>query len=82
LIVHTLTTVLADGDAHANLPLWKDYLQTQFDPAHLLSETGFTVVFDVVLGWLVWGKILKPRLVKSVHKEIDAEHGVNHEEHE
>lgn len=78
MITH-LATVLADGDASAHLSLWQDYLQTQFDPAHLLSETGFTIVFDVIIGWLIWGKILKPRLMKEVHKEIDAEHGVTHE---
>lgn len=77
-----MLTTLAE-EATNNLPLWKDYLQTQFDPAHLLSETGFTIVFDVVLGWFAWGKILKPRLMKQVHQEIDKEHGVDHErEHE
>lgn len=78
MITHTLT-VLADGDASKHLPLWKDYLQTQFDYAHLLSETGFTIVFDGIIGWLVWGKILKPRIMKQVHTEIDTEHGVSHE---
>jgi hypothetical protein len=66
--------------AHCNL--WCDYVHTQFDPAHLLSELGFTIVFDFVLLWLVWGKILKPRIMKQVHAELDAEHGITHEDHD
>lgn len=73
--------ILADAAA-PNCNLWCDYVATQFDPAHLLSELGFTIVFDFILLWLVWGKILKPRIMKQVHKELDAEHGITHEDHD
>ena len=58
-----------------------DYLSTQFDPAHILSELGFTIVFDLILIWLVWGKLIKPyinRKVQRAHQELDEEHGVEH----
>ena len=74
--------IIAEASAH--LPLWQDYLQTQFDPAHLLSELGFTVVFDFLIGWFFWGKLIKPyldRRTAQIHQEIDAEHGVTPQDH-
>jgi ABC-type nickel/cobalt efflux system permease component RcnA len=63
--------------------LWCDYLSTQFDPAHLLSELGFTIIFDLILVWLVWGKLIKPYLDKRVnqaHTDFDTDHGITHHE--
>lgn len=50
-----------------------DYVSTQFDPAHLLSELGFTVVFELVQLFL-WVRLLRPRL----HRRFDREHGIEH----
>lgn len=61
--------------------LWIDYLSVQFDAAHLLAELGFSIVFELVQLVVVvflWRRIIKPRLVKDVHKQIDSEHGVDH----
>lgn len=55
---------------------WQDYLSIQFDPAHLLSELGFTLVFDL-LGWLFVKKLVS-KLLWKWHLEIDKEHGVDH----
>ncbi len=61
--------------------LWCDYVATQFDPAHLLSELGFTLVFTLV-ELLIWRKLIKPRIMnaikREVHTEIDTEHGIVH----
>lgn len=54
--------------------MWRDYLSVQFDPAHLLSETGFELV-QAVFGVVIWRRFVKPRL----HKRFDQEHGVDHE---
>lgn len=63
------------------MTLWQDYLATQFDPAHLLSELGFTLVFDGILA-VLWRRVLKPRLIRrtidEAHHEIDASHGMAH----
>jgi hypothetical protein len=67
------------NEAGQHVSLWQDYLNTQFDPAHLLSELGFTVFFDLLVVFVIWGKFLKPRLFKQIHDELDAEHGVTHE---
>lgn len=61
-----------------------DYLHTQFDPAHLLSETVFSLVQDVVIGFLLWGKGIKPYLARReerLHQQLDAEHHVEHHDH-
>lgn len=57
-----------------------DYLQTQFDPAHLLSELGFELAQVLLIG-LLWRRVLKPKLIRSVHAEIDQEHGTDHLPH-
>lgn len=56
------------------MTLWQDYLSTQFDPAHLLSEVGFTVVFELLqlAAFAVWAKRL--------HRRFDATHNLTHEE--
>lgn len=46
--------IVAVAEAAKHLSLWQDYVQTQFDPAHLLSELGFTLFFDGVVGALAW----------------------------
>lgn len=74
--------MIAYADAGANCTnLWCDYISTQFDPAHILSELGFSIVFEilqvVVVVWL-WRKVVKPRIFAQVHQEIDAEHDITH----
>lgn len=58
-----------------------DYVSTQFDPAHLLSELGFSLVFEllqlVLIVWL-WRRVIKPRLTTQIHTEVDQEHGIVH----
>jgi hypothetical protein len=60
------------------------YLEIITDPAHMLAELSLALFVDVlvVLGaykWLFKGKIL-PRITKSVHADIDREHGIIHDE--
>lgn len=75
---------LADAGSHCT-NFWCDYVSTQFDPAHILSELGFTIVFElvqIVLVLWLWRKIVKPLIFRQVHKQIDAEHNiVHHDDH-
>lgn len=63
-----------------NSTVWEEYLHVVTDPAHIFAELTFTLVFDgVVIAFLygvVFKKIILPRLRKEIHKEIDAEHGI------
>jgi hypothetical protein len=73
------------SDTTSCTTVWCDYLHTQFDAAHILSELGFTIVFDLVLLFLVWGKVIKPfltRKLSKLHDDLDAEHHVEHHDHD
>jgi hypothetical protein len=65
------------------MSLWQQYTAVQFAPDHLLSELGFSIVFELVQFIalaLLWRKVIAPRLTARIHKQIDAEHGIEHEE--
>jgi hypothetical protein len=55
-------------EASQHISFWQDYLQTQFDPAHILSELGFTAVFDGLILAL-GGKCIKRYVLKTAHQE-------------
>lgn len=66
------------------MTFFQDYLEVQFDPAHLLAELGFNLVFDFLVLWLIWGRIIKPYVASKLaqqHEELDVEHGVDHDEY-
>ena len=69
--------VHADGDGG----FWEQYLHLLTDPAHLAYEITFTLVFDILVITFLYGVVLKkiiiPRLRRSIHAEIHAEHGDN-----
>jgi hypothetical protein len=54
------------------------------DPSHILAELGWTVIQDVLVIWLAYGiifkKIILPKLRREIHKEIDAEHNIKHDD--
>lgn len=70
-------------EVHAeNTDFWSDFMSIATDPAHLLFEFLFSIVFDFIIVTLLYGivvrKIIIPRLRKSLHDELDLEHGVEH----
>jgi hypothetical protein len=78
-----MTSILADQGA--TCPPYhlckEDILQTVLSPSHIIAELIFSIVFDLVLIFLVWGKLIKPyvkRKLDQAHQELDAEHGVDH----
>lgn len=68
--------------AHDEHGFWEEFLGLLTDPAHLAFELVFTLVFDLLVVTVLYGiivkKIIIPRLRKSIHEEIDREHGVDH----
>jgi hypothetical protein len=64
--------------------VWEEFLHIATDPAHLLFELLFSVVFDVIIVSLIWGVVIKkiiiPRIKKDVHAQFDEEHGFSHDE--
>ena len=54
------------------------------DPSHIIAEVAWTIIQDVVIIWLlygtVWKKMVLPRLRKEIHKEIDEEHNISHDD--
>lgn len=56
----------------AHLSLWQDYLHTTFDLAHIGAELTFTVVFDGLVGALLW-----PLVKRAVKRHDRKEHGLS-----
>jgi uncharacterized membrane protein len=73
-----------EHEAHADETVWEHAWEIFTDPAHILAELGWTVIQDVLIIGLLYGvvfkKVILPKLRKDIHKEIDAEHGITHEE--
>lgn len=71
------------GHSHTG-DFWTDFMNLLTDPAHLAFEFVFSVAFDFIIVTLLYGvivqKVIIPRLRKSIHEEIDREHGVEHPE--
>jgi len=71
------------ADAHqAGLSFWDELLSISLDPAHILSELIWQVVFDGLFVAFLYGVVyrrwLLPRLRREIHKDLDAEHGIEH----
>jgi hypothetical protein len=71
----------AVNEAGQHVSLFQDTVGVLTDPAHVIAELVISVVFELLQAlaviWL-WKRIVKPRLTKAVHAEVDAEHGVTH----
>lgn len=71
-----------DEEAHG---LWEEAWAIFTDPSHILAELGWTVIQDVIVIWLFYGivfkKMILPRLRREIHKEIDEEHNIKHDDH-
>jgi hypothetical protein len=71
-------------EGHAEESVWEHAWEIFTDPAHILAELGWTVIQDVLIIGLLYGvvfkKVILPKLRRDIHKEIDAEHGIEHKE--
>jgi hypothetical protein len=81
-ITGILTTISAEfehnHEEHADF--WVEFFGLLTNPAHIAFEFVFSLVFDFLIVGLVVQKIIIPRLRKTLHEEIDREHGVEHKE--
>lgn len=52
------------------------------DPNHIIAELIWTIIFDGLFVWFLYGVVFKryvlPKLRRDIHTEIDQEHGISH----
>ena len=83
--MHTLIQLLfkshEEGDSGS---VWTDAWHIFTSPDHIIAEIGWTIIQDGIVLWLfygiVWKRVILPRLRKQIHKEIDEEHNIVHED--
>lgn len=76
--------IFLEAHAHESADFMTEFTELLSSPAHWAFELLFSVLFDLIIISLVYGIVIKkviiPRLKKSLHEEIDREHGISHEE--
>lgn len=63
--------------------IWNEAWAVISDPAHAIAEVFYNIAVDLVIipiVVLLYKKIREPKLRAQIHKEIDEEHGVTHED--
>lgn len=75
-----LLTELAAAAHTEDLPFWEEVWGIVLDPAHIVAELTWNIIFDVlfvsVLYGIVFKRLMLPRLRREIHREIDEEHGI------
>lgn len=70
--------------SHEGADFMTEFGELLSSPAHWAFELLFSVLFDLIVISLIYGIVIKkviiPRLKKSLHDEIDKEHG--HPQHD
>lgn len=65
--------------------MWERYMSLLTDPAHILFEITISILFDVIIVYLGYQLIVKkliiPKLRRDIHRELDAEHHIEHHDH-
>lgn len=63
---------------HAGESFLQEYVELLHDPAHILFELTFTIIFDFVIVYLgyqlVFKKFMLPKLKERLKREIHEEH--------
>jgi nucleoside permease NupC len=66
--------------AHDSSSFMAEFGELLSSPAHWAFELLFSVLFDLIVISLFYGilvkKVIIPRLKRTLHEEIDKEHGV------
>lgn len=82
-LVHT-DEIHADEHSHAaGEGILSETWSLISDPAHAISEIAYNIAWDLIVipvAILLYKKIREPKLRAAIHKEIDDEHGVTHED--
>jgi hypothetical protein len=71
-------------DAHeVSGSVWEEFWALFTDPAHAMAEIAMSMVWDIIIITLIYQLLVKrwlyPRWSNRLHKEIDTEHGVDHD---
>jgi hypothetical protein len=63
--------------------VWAEFWAVFTDPAHAMAEIAMSAIWDVFIITLIYQILIKrwlyPRWAKRLHKEIDTEHGIDHD---
>lgn len=82
MTLHTLLTVVTEAHEHTE-GFWEEVWHVTTDPAHIIAELVFTLVFDLffiaVMYKIVFKKFILPKLRHDIHQEIDEAHGETHD---
>lgn len=75
--------ILYAAEGHdAGTSFWDELWSITFDPAHIVSELIWQLVFDGLFVALLYGVVFKrwllPRIRREIHEDIDEEHGIEH----
>lgn len=69
-------------DSHEGATFWEEFWHVFTDPAHILSEIAWHLIIEILIIAFIYGvvikKIILPKLRKEIHREIDEEHGIQH----
>lgn len=72
--------IFLEAHAHESADFLTEFGELLASPAHWAFELLFSVLFDLLIVSVVYGIIIKkviiPRLKKTLHEEIDKEHGI------
>jgi p-aminobenzoyl-glutamate transporter AbgT len=71
------------AESEGLVAIWNEAWAVISDPAHAIAEVFYNIAVDLVIipiVVLLYKKIREPKLRAQIHKEIDAEHGVTHED--
>lgn len=72
--------ILLELHAHESSDFFTEFGELLGSPAHWAFELLFSVLFDLIVISLIYGIVIKkfiiPRLKKTIHAEIDKEHGL------
>jgi hypothetical protein len=88
MMIEVLTAITPVLEAHAEhshegLGILEEAWGIITDPGHAIAEIFYNIVGDLLIVPItvfLYKKIREPKLRAAIHKEIDDEHGVTHED--
>jgi hypothetical protein len=48
------------------------------DPNHIVAELLWTLLQDILIGWLLYGVLWKKVMLPKIHAKFDEQHGLTH----
>jgi p-aminobenzoyl-glutamate transporter AbgT len=82
-LAHADEHLHGESESEGLVAIWNEAWSVISDPAHAIAEVFYNIAVDLVIipiVVLLYKKIREPKLRAQIHKEIDEEHGVTHED--